>query len=219
MALGLVEFSPWERGCMRKLLLCAQFTLLALLATALLYGQGATGASTVTGRVTDPSGAVIAAADVTLTDTATGISLTTQSNAAGLYVFNNVNVGKYDISVSKAGFRKATVRGQDVPIGTVITVNATLEVGQVSEVVEVTTTAGAELQTLNATMGQTITSEGLLELPSINRDVGGLLFIQPTASPTFGGAEGDITSGTIAGNMSDQNTYYLDGGNNTSGLD
>ena len=46
-----------------------------------------------------------------------------------------------------------------------------------------------------------------------------LVFLQPTAAPTFGGAEGNITSGNIAGNPSDQNTYLLDGGNNTSDLD
>ena len=204
---------------MRKLSLWLLCVFCLLLSTALLFGQGTTGASTVTGRVTDPTEAIIAGAEVTLTDTSKGTYQTTPSNAAGLYIFTNVDSGTYDISVAKAGFRKASVRAQQVPLATVITVNVTLEVGAVTEVVEVKTTAGAELQTLNATMGQTITSEGLLELPSINRDVGGLLFVQPTASPTFGGAENNITSGQIAGNMSDQNTYFLDGGNNTSTLD
>lgn len=199
-----------------QLLLCVWCIVLS---TALLFGQGTSGASSITGRITDSSGAVIGGAEVTLTDTSTNTSQTTSSNSAGLYIFNNVPSEKYDIAVSKAGFRKASIRGQEVPIGTVYTVNVTLEVGAVSEVVEVRTVAGAELQTLNATMGQTITSEGLLELPSINRDVAGLLFVQPTASPTFGGAEGNITSGQIAGNMGDQNTYLLDGGNNTSSLD
>src|SRR5215469_6671166 len=165
---------------MRKLswLLCV-FCL--LLSSALLFGQGTTGASSVTGRVTDSSGAIISGAEVTLTDTSTKTFQTVPSNAAGLYIFTNIPSGIYDISVSKPGFRKASIKGQDVLIGTAYTVNVTLEVGAVTEVVEVKTSAGAELQTLNATMGQTITSEGLLVLPSINRDVGGLLFVQPTA--------------------------------------
>ncbi len=187
--------------------------------TALLFGQGTAGSSSVTGRVTDPSGAVIGAADVSLTDTSTAISQTTHSNSAGLYIFNNVTPGKYDISVSKTGFSRAAVHSQDVLVGTATTVNITLEVGAVSEVVEVKTAAGAELQTLNATMGATIPSEGLLEMPSINRDVSSLLFVQATAAPAFGGAESNITSGQIAGNMADQNTYMLDGGNSTSDLD
>jgi hypothetical protein len=196
------------------------FSLLCSLTfTALLLGQGTTGSSSVTGQVKDSSGAVIGGADVTLTDTATNISHTTQTNSAGLYIFNNVSSGRYDITVSKAGFSKAAVRAQEVLVGTSTTVNMRLEVGQLSEVVEVKTVAGAELQTLNATMGQTIPSEGLLELPTINRDVSGLLFVQPTAAPTFGGAESNQFSGQIAGNMSDQNTYMLDGGNSTSDLD
>ncbi|HLY19469.1 MAG TPA: hypothetical protein VKR61_19715, partial [Bryobacteraceae bacterium] len=56
-------------------------------------------------------------------------------------------------------------------------------------------------------------------LPTINRDVAGLVFLQPTAAPTFHGAEGNITSGQIAGNPSDQNTYQVDGGNNTDDMD
>src|SRR5579871_389335 len=127
--------------------------------TALLFGQGTVGSSSVTGRVTDPSGAVIGGADVSLTDTATAVSQSTHSNSAGLYIFNNVAPGKYDISVSKTGFSRAAVRAQDVLVGTATTVNVTLEVGAVSEVVEVKTSAGAELQTLNATMGATIPSE------------------------------------------------------------
>jgi hypothetical protein len=196
-------------------LLCA---FCVLMSSALLFGQGTSSGSSVTGRVTDASGAIITGAEVTLTDTAQGTYQTTPTNSAGLYLFTNIPSGIYDIAVSKPGFRKASIRKQDVLIGTVYSVNVTLEIGAVTEVVEVKTTAGAELQTLNATMGQTITSEGLLEMPSISRDVSGLLFIQPTASPTFG-AEGNITSGQIAGNMADQNTYLLDGGNNTSDLD
>src|ERR1017187_1459874 len=184
------------------------------LSTALLLGQGATGASSVSGRVTDPTGAVIAGASVTLTDPTTNESRTSQTNSSGLYLFNDVGSGVYDISVTSAGFRKAIIRRQDVLVGTAITVNIALEIGGTTEVVEVTAESGAELQTLNATMGTTIPSEGLLELPTINRDVSSLLFLQPMTAPTFG-AEGNITSGQVAGNMSDQNTYYLDGGNDT----
>ncbi len=203
---------------MRKLSLWLG-VLCLLISTALLNGQGTSGASTVSGRVTDSNGAVIGGADVTLTDISTNSTQTTQSNSAGLYLFNNVQSGKHDLIVSKTGFSKSSVRDQDVLTGTPLTINIVLEVGAVSEVVEVKTVAGAELQTLNATMGTTIPSEGLLEMPSINRDAGSLLFLQPTAAPTFGGAEGNVTSGQVGGNMSDQNTYLLDGGNATSDLD
>lgn len=200
---------------MRKFTFCL---LGLLLSAAMLFGQGGTGASSISGRVTDPSGAIIAGAQVKMTDISTNISHTTQTNASGLYLLNDVQSGTYDISVTNAGFRQEVVRHQAVPVATAITVNVTLEVGGTTEVVEVTAEAGAELQTLNATMGQTITSQGLLELPTINRDVSSLLFLQPMTAPTFS-AEGNVTSGQVAGNMSDQNSYYLDGGNSTSDFD
>ena len=192
---------------------------LSLLAPALILGQTSTGSSSLTGRVTDPSGAVIAGASVTITETSTNISRTLQSNAAGLYLFNNVDPGTYDISVTAPGFRKAVIARQQVLVATTITVNVSLEVGQATEVVEVHSEAGAELQTDNATMGSTITSADLMNLPTINRDVNSLLFLQPMTAPTFGNAMSNITSGQVAGNMSDQNTYFLDGGNATSDFD
>jgi len=142
---------------MRKRSLWLLCVCCVLMSTALLFGQGTTGSSSVTGRVTDTSGAVIGGADVILTDLSTNIPITTQTNAAGLYIFNNVVAGKYGMVVSKAGFSKAEVKDQAVLVGAATTVDVTLEVGQISEVVEVKTVAGAELQTLNSTMGQTTT--------------------------------------------------------------
>jgi hypothetical protein len=189
------------------------------MSAALLLGQGTTGASSVTGRVTDTSAAVIGGAEVTLTDLSTNIPITTETNNSGLYIFNNVTAGKYSLTVSKPGFSKAEVKDQTVLVGAATTVDIVLEVGQISEVVEVKTVAGAELQTLNSTMGQTITNEGMMDLPIINRDAGGLLFLQPTVAPTMGGMVNNLGSGQVAGNMSDQNTYLLDGGNATSDFD
>src|ERR1019366_425727 len=115
-----------------------------LLSTAMLFGQGATGASSVSGRVTDPTGAVIAGASVTLTDISTNTARTTQTNSSGLYLFNDVSSGVYDITVTNAGFRKEVIRRQDVLVATAITVDVKLEVGGTTEVVEVTAESGAE---------------------------------------------------------------------------
>src|SRR3989442_1457859 len=199
----------------------ALFTLCAFFAmpNAALFGQSTAGNGSVTGRVTDTSGGVIGAASATLTDTTTNIGQTIQTNAVGLYVFNNVKPGIYDLAISAPGFRKALLSKREVTVGSTLTFDVSLEVGATTETLEVMATAEAELQTLNSTMGSTISSQGLLELPSINRDVSGLLFVQPTVAPTFGGAEGNVTSGQVAGNMADQNTYMLDGGNSTSDLD
>src|SRR5580693_4261965 len=103
-----------------------------LVSTALLFGQ--TGASSVTGRVTDATGAVVPGAAVTMTDVSTNIPKTTQTNPAGLYLFNDVNPGTYDITVTNSGFRKAVVRHQEVLVATSMTVDVSLEVGGATEV-------------------------------------------------------------------------------------
>ena len=90
-------------------------TLGVLLSAALLFGQ--TGASSVTGRVTDATGAVVTGAAVTITEVSTNISKTTKTNTSGLYLFNEVEPGTYDITVVNAGFRKSVIRHQEVLTG------------------------------------------------------------------------------------------------------
>src|SRR5579863_9986282 len=187
------------------------------LSTGQLFGPAGTG--TVTGRVTDSTGAVIGGAAVILTDTATNIAISVTSNDFGLYVFNAVQPGKYALSVTKEGFRKAALATRELTVGMALTLDVTLEIGATTETVEVVATAEAELQTLNSTMGSSLSGDTILNLPTISRDVSELLYLQPTAAPNFHGAEGNITSGNIGGNPADQNTYLLDGGNNTSDLD
>ncbi len=203
-----------------KLALLQVCALVCLAAPAgLLFGQQATGNGSVTGRVTDASGGVIPDATVTLTDRATNIPITTQTNSAGLYVFNNVTPGSYDLAVNKAGFSKSVVAAQQITTGTTLTLNVALQIGAATQIVEVKEVLGAELQTESATMGSSLGGNAILQLPTISRDVSSLVFLQPTSAPTFNGAEGNVTSGNIAGNPSDQNTFMLDGGNNTSDLD
>ena len=193
--------------------------LLALLIPALLMGQNPTGGGTITGRVTDATGAIVTDATITITDTSTNIAITVTSNASGLYILQSVKPGIYNVTATKPGFRKSVVPKQEVTVAQTLTLNFSLEVGAVTETVQVQASAEAELQTLNSTMGSTMSGSTIANLPTINRDVSSLVFLQPTAAPTFGGAEGNITSGNIAGNPADQNTYLLDGGNNTSDLD
>jgi Carboxypeptidase regulatory-like domain len=203
----------------KKLASWAWCLILCLLPAALLLGQETTGNGSVTGRVSDPTGASVPGATVSLIDESTNIPITIQSNASGLYAFNDVTPGKYDLVVTKPGFRKSVVAGQDVTTGANLTLDVGLEVGATSETVEVKEVAGAELQTENATMGTALGGNAILQLPTISRDVSSLVFLQATAAPTFNGAEGNTTSGNIAGNFADQNTFMLDGGNNTSDLD
>jgi hypothetical protein len=180
--------------------------MLALLPSALFSQSASTG--TVAGIVTDPSGAAIAAASVTLTDKATNIPRAVSTNENGRYILVDIPAGTYDVSVSKQGFRISKLTGQTVNVGTALTLNVTLEVGSVAETVEVTA-SNAELQTLNATVGNTISGVALDSLPSISRDASTFFTLQPGVAP----------DGSVAGVAMDQNSFQLDGGQNTNDMD
>src|SRR5216684_3200920 len=198
----------------RVVLVVVALCCLFALTPSALYSQTA---GTVVGLVIDSSGGAVAGATITLTDKATNTPRTATSNEAGRYVFANVSPGIYDIRVTMKGFRQSAVAGQEVVVGQTLTVNVTLEVGAMSEIVEVKVVSGAELQTENATMGSTVSSDMMLNMPSLNRDATSLLTLQPATAPSVGG--GDIYGGQVAGSLSDQNTYMLDGGNFTSDLE
>jgi Carboxypeptidase regulatory-like domain len=180
--------------------------LVFLLAGALAWGQ-ATNAGTLAGIVTDQSGAVVNGANVTLTDTATKTSRSATTNEAGRYVFVNVDPGNYDLSATKQGFSTTKTQAQ-VTVGAAMVVNLALQVGGGNVVVEVTA-AGTELQTMNATVGNTVTAIALDNLPSLNRDVSTFVELQPGVSP----------DGSVAGAVVDQSSFMLDGGNNTNDMD
>jgi hypothetical protein len=184
------------------LLLC----LFALVPTVLFSQSSSTG--TVAGTVTDPSGAAVAAATVTLTDKATNIPRTASTNENGRYILVDVPAGTYDVTVSKQGFRISRLSDQTVNVGTALTLNVALEIGSVAESVEVTAT-NAELQTLNATVGNTISGVALDSLPSISRDASTFFTLQPGVAP----------DGSVAGVAMDQNSFQLDGGQNTNDMD
>src|SRR5580658_3904242 len=180
--------------------------LFAFVPSALFSQSASTG--TVAGTVTDPSGAAVAAATVTLTDKGTNIPRTASTNENGRYIFVDVPAGTYDLTVSKPGFRISKLTGQTVNVGTTLTLNVTLEIGSVAESVEVTA-SNAELQTLNATVGNTVSGVALDSLPSISRDASTFFTLQPGVAP----------DGSVAGVAMDQNSFQLDGGQNTNDMD
>jgi hypothetical protein len=203
---------------MRQALRIASFLFLLCAAVpSLLWGQAAA-VGTIIGQVSDQSGAVVPGAQVTLTDLSTKSTYGQPTNATGRFVFADLKPGTYDVSVVAKGFRKLSVAGQEVIVGQSVTLNMVLEVGAATQTVEVTAVPGAELQTLNSTVGSTLGGDILLALPNQNRDATSLLVFQPMTAPTFGGAEGNMTGGQVAGQISDQNTFTLDGGNASDDL-
>ncbi|MCU1259246.1 MAG: Cna domain protein [Bryobacterales bacterium] len=182
--------------------------MLIILSTAPAHAQS-TSTGTISGQVSDPSGAAIAAAEVKLVDTSTNSIKTALTNESGRYNFFNVSPGLYDVVISRPGFSESKFTRQRVEVGLVLTLNANLQVGAASTVVEVAASAGAELQTANATVGSTISGIQLDSLPNIGRDANAFMLLQPGVAP----------GGNVGGTITDQNSYQLDGGNNSSDMD
>ncbi|MEI9980241.1 MAG: carboxypeptidase-like regulatory domain-containing protein [Edaphobacter sp.] len=188
--------------------------IIMLLATVFLsttpaFGQ-ATSTGTVVGTITDPTGAVIAGATVTLTQAATSTVRTTTTTATGQYILVNVPTGDYTIRVTKAGFSISEIQHQTVSVGTQTTADLELTVGGTQTVVEVSSQSSkADLQTMNAAIGDTVNPLEITSLPSVARDVSTFATLQPGVTP----------GGSVAGTVSDQAVFQLDGGNNSSDMD
>jgi hypothetical protein len=193
-----------KRGVLLVVALCCLF---AVIPTA-LYSQGS-GTGSIIGTVVDPSGGAVVGATVSATDVSTGTERTATANETGRYVLANLPPGTYNVSVSKSGFRVSRLTAQKVSVGATLTLNITLEIGAVTESVTVTANTGAELQTQNATVGNTVTGVMLSALPSIGRDASTFVTLQPGVAP----------DGSVAGAVYDQNSYSLDGGQNTNDMD
>jgi len=191
----------------------ASLILLLTLVTATAFAQSSV-AGSISGTVTDQANAVIVGAHVTIIDTATSDKRIATTNDAGRYVFANVPVGSYEVIVTRTGFKSAKTK-QNVDVGMVATVNVSMEIGSVTQEI-VVEAAGAQLQTMNATIGTTMTFDMAQSLPGLSRDVSGLALLQPATTPVNGTAG---QAGSVAGSNADQNMFVLDGGNNSSDMD
>jgi hypothetical protein len=161
---------------------------LILLAIAATVAVAQTGTSRITGRVVDAKQASIAGASVTITNEATGLTQTQTTTEAGVYSFDSLPVGNYTITVEQGGFKKFQSTGNQLEVNTPLTVDAALEIGQVSEVV--TVQGGAEqLQTANATIGNVVEQKAIETLPLNGRNPLTLLLLEPgVVQRSFGGA-------------------------------
>jgi hypothetical protein len=150
--------------------------------------------------VTDPSGAVVLGADIVLTNTNTGLAQKATSDKAGRYDFPQIPNGIYKLAAKAGGFNEEVVSGIEILVGTATTVNVVLKVGAATETISVTAEA-AQVNTSDATLGNAIGSQAIVELPSYARNVASLLQFEP----------GVTTNGQVNGGKSDQANVTLDG--------
>lgn len=140
------------------------------------YGQGTT--SRVTGTVVDEKGSVVPGAAVTLVNEATQSTLTAETSSGGTYVFDSIQIGKYTVSVEKQGFKKAVSVGNTANINQPLTIDFTLEIGGLSETVQVVSTAETVQTGTSGNIGNTVEQRTLVTLPIVgNRGRNPLEFI------------------------------------------
>lgn len=177
-------------------------------------GQDATGK--ILGTVTDQQGAVIPGAKITVTNTATKIARETVTDKDGNFQVLALPIGTYVITVEREGFKKEVSPEQKLQINQALRIDPKLEVGSISETIEVAENAAA-VETVNATLGQSVTSRPLLNLPLNGRNVLQLALLQPGVTETnpVGGANAPGQF-SIAGGRTDSVTFLLDGGINNN---
>ena len=197
-------------------------TLVCCMAVLLFAGKSYSqlaGTGNIQGTVSDPTGAVVPNAAVTLTDQATGVNRIAKSNSAGDYLFPGIPIGTYNLQVAAVGFKTYEQNGIVLEVGSNIAVNATMSIGAADVKVEVQA-EGLALQTEDATFKQTIDSTEVSEMPLNGRQMTALITASGGSSPA---PAGDFTgskfsyqtiSVSIAGGGGNTTLWRFDGGDN-----
>ena len=195
---------------------CATFALISPPAFSQTLGQ-------VTGRITDTSGAAVAGASVTLANTATNSVRNTLTTEDGDYTFPSVPPGLYNVKAGHPGFKVAEAGNLQVQVEQSVRLDFSLEVGQVSESVEVSA-AAQMLQSDDVSLGTVIENKGVSELPLNGRNYLSLVALAPNAntSSSSSGQAGSRLGGdrasqsiSVGGNRIMFDYYTLDGVSNT----
>lgn len=156
---------------------------------ALLCAQSITGS--ITGLITDASGAVVPGAEITVIQAQTNFRTTVQSDTSGNYTAPQLRRGDYRIEVSARGFKRFVQDGITLQIQQTARVDIQLTVGEVAESVQVTADA-ARLETENATMAKIVDNRSIINLPLNTRNVYNLVFLTPGVTGSVGNSYGDM---------------------------
>lgn len=190
--------------------------LIVILACTMAWAQKDTGG--IEGVVTDPSGAVVTGAKVTIKDVDRGTTLVTATDSEGGYVASPLKIGRYTITIEKSGFQKTVLGPITVDVQERPAVNAKLKVGSVSETV-VITTQGPQLETGNSDLGEVQDSHTIETLPLNGRNYAQLALLSAGIGPSEPGSRVEMTYGFSSnGARSLQNNFQLDGIDNNSDL-
>ncbi len=153
--------------------------------------------ASISGTVTDPSGAIVPHCTVTATSAETGVSTTQTTNAQGFYSFPSLALGTYSIKVEQAGFKAYTETGLVLDVNTALVVDVKLQIGQSTEQVQVSAEA-LHVDTESTQMGEVITAKAMTDVPLVTRSYTDLLALQPGVVPTASGMTGAYAGAFIS---------------------
>src|SRR5580658_962298 len=183
-----------------------------LLAAASLSAQTFRG--TILGTVTDPSGAVVAGATVTVRNTGTGLQRTTETSADGSFALPELPIGTYNVTVTQSGFDTFLTTGVTVDVASERRVDAALKTGQIATKVEVSGDLLPQVETTSADLGGTLTADTIESLPVNGRDYQKLIYLNPgvAGSPDqISDSPGSYGTFSMNGSRGRANNFLLDG--------
>ena len=188
------------------------FLLSILLAAMSLSAQTFRG--TILGTVTDPSGAVISGAKVSVKNTGTGLERSTETSGDGSYSMPELPIGTYTVTVTQTGFQTFVATGVTVDVAGQRRVDASMKTGQISTKVEVSADELPLVETTTNTLGGVLTAETVEDLPVNGRDYTKLIFLNPGVSGSpdqISDSPGSYGEFSMNGARGRSNNYLLDG--------
>ncbi len=195
---------------------------LRLLVLAFTFGPAlllAQDTAQITGTVTDPSGAAVPNAQVTVTSVAQGTVHTVTANSSGDFLFAALPVGGYNLTVAAQGFKKYEAKGIVLNVGEKARTDVKLEVGAAQETVNVEGTNVAQVETQSSDLAGIVTGKEITQLQLNGRNFTQLVTLTPGVSNQTGQDEGTVgiygnVSFSVNGGRVEYNNWELDGGDN-----
>jgi Carboxypeptidase regulatory-like domain len=201
---------------MKSRLVLLGILLSAFCTTQLIFGQES---ASITGTVTDPTGASVAGAQVTVASPERGINRNTQTNGAGEYLVPALPPGSYTLTIAAPGFRKYEARGVILRVAQKARNDVSLQVGSTTTAVEVQGTSVAQVETQSSELSGVVTGKEINQLELNGRNFTQLVTLVPGVSNQSGQDEGLVgVQGNVAfsinGGRTEYNNWELDGGDN-----
>ncbi len=198
---------------MKSYRMLSQLVLLAVVFCTAVWAQDT---ASITGTVTDSSGAAVPHAQIAVKNAANGINRSGTTNDSGDYLFASLPIGSYNLTVASTGFKKYEAKGVVLRVAEKARINVALEVGTISTEVIVEGSDVAQVETQSSDLGNTVSGKEISQLELNGRDFTQLVALVPGVTDQSGADEGEPGASTVAfsinGGRTEYNNFEIDGG-------